>query len=86
MTDRAALRHGAEALPEPAASWTSTGRRPSGAPLEALVNSLCMGLPFEPAEKQALLEAPDLAGRFEALTTLLEIDAAGGDDERPSLQ
>ena len=28
------------------------------APLEALVNSLSMGLPFEPAEKQALLEAP----------------------------
>ncbi|MBL8771988.1 MAG: LON peptidase substrate-binding domain-containing protein, partial [Phenylobacterium sp.] len=25
----------------------------SAAPLEALVNSLCMGLPFEPAEKQA---------------------------------
>lgn len=48
------------------------------APLEALVNSLAMGLPFEPAEKQALLEAPDLAGRFETLSTLLEID--GGDD------
>ena len=48
------------------------------APLEALVNSLAKGLPFEPAEKQALLEAPDLAGRFETLSTLLEID--GGDD------
>ena len=33
------------------------------APLEALVNSLAMGLPFEPAEKQALLEAPTLSGR-----------------------
>ena len=59
----------------------------SGAPLEALVNSLAMGLPFEPAEKQALLEAPDLAGRFEALSTLLEIDALeDGDDEGHSVQ
>ena len=58
----------------------------SEAPLEALVNSLCMGLPFEPAEKQAFLEAPDLAGRFEALTTLLEIDASDPDDEHHQLQ
>jgi len=56
------------------------------APLEALVNSLAMGLPFEPAEKQALLEAPDLAGRFETLSTLLEIDGEDGDDEGRSLQ
>ena len=56
------------------------------APLEALVNSLCMGLPFEPAEKQAFLEAADLEGRFEVLTTLLEIDASEPDDERPPLQ
>ena len=57
------------------------------APLEPLVNSLAMGLPFEPAEKQALLQAPDLAGRFDVLTTLLEIDSADdGDDESHSLQ
>lgn len=58
----------------------------SEAPLEALVNSLCMGLPFEPAEKQAFLEAPNLAGRFEVLTTLLEIDASDPDDEPHPLQ
>jgi Lon protease-like protein len=59
----------------------------SSAPLEALVNSLAMGLPFEPAEKQALLEAPDLASRFETLSTLLEIDALeDGDDEGHSVQ
>ncbi len=59
----------------------------SNAPLEALVNSLAMGLPFEPAEKQALLEAPDLVGRFEALSTLLEIDALDdGDDEGHAVQ
>jgi Lon protease-like protein len=57
------------------------------APLEALVNSLSMGLPFSPQEKQALLQAADLAGRFEALTALLEIDSADdGDDESPSVQ
>lgn len=57
------------------------------APLEALVNSLSMGLPFDSAEKQALLEAPDLNGRFETLTALLEIDAMeDGDDEHHSLQ
>jgi Lon protease-like protein len=53
----------------------------SGAPLEALVNSLAMGLPFDPQEKQALLQAPDLTGRFEVLTTLLEIDSVEGDDD-----
>lgn len=56
------------------------------APLEALINSLSMGLPFDPAEKQALLEAPTLEDRAAALTALLEIDAAGGDDEGASLQ
>ena len=45
-----------------------------------------MGLPFEPAEKQAFLETPDLAGRFEILTTLLEIDAGDPDDEPSRLQ
>jgi Lon protease-like protein len=57
------------------------------APLEALVNSLSMGLPLEPAEKQALLEAIDLTARFEALSTLLEIDSMeDGDDETHSMQ
>ena len=58
----------------------------STAPLEALVNSLCMGLPFEPAEKEAFLEAPDLMARFEALTALLEIDITDPDDDAQSLQ
>lgn len=58
----------------------------SEAPLEALVNSLCMGLPFEPAEKQALLEAEDLNRRFEVLTTLLEIDSSDPDDDHAPLQ
>ena len=57
------------------------------APMEALVNSLSMALPFEPAEKQALLEAASLMSRAEALTALLRIDAAdAGDDAAPSIQ
>lgn len=57
------------------------------APLESLATGLAMGLPFDPAEKQALLEAPDIPARFEALTALLEIDAvADGDDEPHSVQ
>ncbi len=57
------------------------------APLDSLVNSLAMGLPFSPAEKQALLEAPSLVERTEILTTLLEIDAQNRDDDSPqSLQ
>ncbi|WGI22214.1 LON peptidase substrate-binding domain-containing protein [Amylibacter sp. IMCC11727] len=49
---------------------------------ELLVNSLSMLCPFEPAEKQALLEAPDLANRRETLVTLMEFAVAGdpGDD------
>lgn len=57
------------------------------APAEALVNSLSMGLPFEPAGKQALLEARDLPARAQALLALLRIDAADpGDGDPPPLQ
>jgi Lon protease-like protein len=59
----------------------------ASAPLEALVNSLAMGLPFIGSEKQALLEASDFAARYQVLTTLLEIDAVeDGDDEPHSIQ
>ena len=51
------------------------------APAEALVNSLAMALPFDPAEKQALLEAAQLHERREALVALMEIDARVPDEE-----
>ena len=51
------------------------------APAEALVNSLAMALPFDPAEKQALLEAPKLHERRETLVALMEIDAQVPDEE-----
>jgi len=53
----------------------------TSAPGPSLINSLCMALPFDPQEKQALLEAPGLEERRIALSTLLEIDAAFGSDE-----
>jgi Lon protease-like protein len=56
------------------------------APSAALVNSLSMGLPLDPAEKQALIEAPTMAERARVLATLLEIDGAADDDEPPPLQ
>ena len=56
------------------------------APPEALINSLSMALPFEPAEKQALLEASDLHDRAHILSTLMQIDAADTGEDPPSLQ
>lgn len=57
------------------------------APPEALINSLSMALPFEPPEKQALLEALDLDDRAAVLTALMRIDAAdAGDGDGPSMQ
>ncbi len=42
---------------------------------DMLVTTICMVCPFETAEKQALLEAPGLAGRAEALLALLMMDS-----------
>jgi Lon protease-like protein len=61
---------------------------PKTAPAESLVNGLAMMLPFDAAEKQALLEAATLSERREALIALMEIGAAvdPAEDEPPSLQ
>ena len=48
---------------------------------ELLINSLSMLCPFEPEDKQALLEAPSLTTRRETLVTLLEFALRGGDEE-----
>ncbi len=39
----------------------------------ALLNSIAMALPFQPAEKQALLEAADVGKRHDMLLTLLDM-------------
>lgn len=50
------------------------------APDELLVGSLSMLMPFDPEDKQALLEAPTLASRRETLQVLMEF-ALRGDGE-----
>jgi Lon protease-like protein len=48
---------------------------------ELLINSLSMLCPFEPEDKQALLEAPSLSTRRETLVTLIEFVLRGGTSE-----
>jgi Lon protease-like protein len=54
------------------ADWKSV----TSAPPEALVNALAMMCPFEPAEKQALLEAPSFGERASTLVAILELAGA----------
>ena len=64
------------------ADWDSVERASN----MTLVNSVSMMSPFGPAEKQALLEAPDLKTRAETLIAITEIVIAGGDDSDTVLQ
>ncbi len=64
-----------------AANWEAIEQTPD----ERLVTSLAMICPFEPSEKQALLEAGDLAARAQLMTTLIEmalLEHKGGDAAR----
>jgi Lon protease-like protein len=63
--------------------WESVQRADN----EVLVNALSMMSPYGPAEKQALLEAPDLKTRAETLIAITEMHLARtGDDASPVLQ
>jgi uncharacterized protein len=55
-------------------------------PDERLVNSLAMVCPFQPSEKQALLEADDVNERARIMTALMEmaVSNVAGDDAPPS--
>lgn len=57
------------------ANWEAIGRMDD----DALVVTLSMACPFEPVEKQALLEAPGISDRAATLLALLRMGAAGGD-------
>ncbi|MBK8456205.1 MAG: LON peptidase substrate-binding domain-containing protein [Phyllobacteriaceae bacterium] len=57
--------------------WESVSRAENG----TLVNALSMMAPYGAAEKQALLEAPDLKTRAETLVALTEIALARGDGD-----
>ncbi len=63
------------------ADWESVERAGN----RTLVNSLSMMSPFGPAEKQALLEAPDLRTRAETLIAITEILQARGPGDSDTL-
>jgi uncharacterized protein len=54
--------------------WTAISKSSS----ESLVNMLAIAAPYGPEEKQALLEAPTLAARAEALIALAQMELAAG--------
>lgn len=65
------------------ADWDSVNQAESA----SLVNALSMMVPYGAAEKQALLEAPDLKSRAETLIAITEIALArSGDKDSRSLQ
>ena len=64
------------------ADWESVERADN----MMLVNSLSIMAPFEPAEKQALLEAPDLKTRAETFIAIVKIVLAGSGDTDSLLQ
>lgn len=57
-----------------AADWDSV----RGADDESLVSTLSAACPFLPAERQALLEAPDLSARTDTLVALMGFAGEGG--------
>ncbi len=59
------------------ADWESVEKADN----ETLVTALCMMSPYGPAEKQALLEAPDLKSRAETLIAITEIQLAKDSDD-----
>ncbi|MBO6901023.1 MAG: LON peptidase substrate-binding domain-containing protein [Rhizobiaceae bacterium] len=65
------------------ADWESVSRAENA----TLVNALSMMAPYGPAEKQALLEAPDFKSRAETLIAITEMAIArDSDEEGPRLQ
>lgn len=69
------------------ADWESIEQAPSG----VLINYLSMLCPFEPSEKQALLQAPEIVERSRIFIALLEmavLQTTGGldpDDDEPNI-
>ncbi len=55
------------------------------APADMLINAVAMLSPFPSAEKQALLEAPDLAARAKVALSLVELAIAGNSSDGRTL-
>ena len=53
---------------------------------ERLVTTIAMGCPFQPSEKQALLEAADTAERARLLTALVEMEVHSGAEPDDSVR
>jgi hypothetical protein len=62
------------------ANWEAIEQTPE----DRLVTSLAMICPFEPSEKQALLEAGDLKARAQLMTTLIEMALLGHKGGEPA--
>lgn len=63
--------------------WESVSRLDD----ESLINGVSQIAPFDPASKQALLEAPDITQRCELLIQLMQFyGQRDGDDDRVTLQ
>ena len=80
QVDRAALLETFRAYLEAndmEADWDSVRRADN----DILVNALSMMSPYGPAEKQALLEAPDLKSRAETLIAITEMELARDKDD-----
>lgn len=85
QVDRAALLETFRAYLEAndmEADWDSVQRADN----DILVNALSMMSPYGPAEKQALLEAPDLKTRAETLIAITEMQLARESDDGGVLQ
>lgn len=65
-----------------AVDWEQVGRLDDF----ALVNGVSQVAPFDPASKQALLEAEDLNERCELLIQLMQFYGCHGDDDNATLQ
>lgn len=59
------------------ADWESVEKAPN----LGLVNALCAMAPYGPAEKQAILEAPDVKSRAQTLVAITEMSLAREDGE-----
>ena len=63
------------------ADWDSVAKANNA----SLVNALSVMSPYGPAEKQALLEAPDLKSRAATLVALTELALARNGDDKPTI-
>jgi len=63
--------------------WESVARLDD----QSLINGVAQIAPFDPAAKQALLEAPDLGARCELMIQLMQFfSRRDSDDDRATLQ